>query len=115
MASPHIAGLLAYFVSLQPASESAFAVDAITPAKLKKNMIAIASTGLLTNIPAGTVNLLAWNGGGSSNWTEIFAEENRNYGNNKPSTGDAFLDRFEELVEEEFKAVFDRTRSKFYS
>ena len=74
MASPHICGLLAYFLSLQPASDSGYAVDAITPAKLKSNLISVASKGLLTDIPADTVNLLAWNGGGSSNYSSIISQ-----------------------------------------
>ncbi|KAL5336265.1 peptidase S8/S53 domain-containing protein [Aspergillus crustosus] len=72
MASPHIAGLLAYFVSLQPSKDSAFAVE-LTPEKLKKDIISIATQGILTDIPADTPNLLAWNGGGSSNYSDIVA------------------------------------------
>jgi cerevisin len=72
MASPHIAGLLAYFVSLQPSKDSAFAVD-FTPEKLKKDLISIATEGALTDIPSDTPNLLAWNGGGSTNYSEIVA------------------------------------------
>ncbi|KAH0562403.1 hypothetical protein GP486_002904 [Trichoglossum hirsutum] len=74
MASPHIAGLLAYFLSLQPSKESAFAVEEITPEKLKKNLIAIATPGRLSDVPDNTANLLAWNGGGSSNYTKIIDE-----------------------------------------
>jgi cerevisin len=72
MASPHIAGLLAYFVSLQPSKDSAFAVE-LTPEKLKKDLISIATEGILTDIPADTPNLLAWNGGGSANYSDIVA------------------------------------------
>ncbi|KAL8921795.1 MAG: hypothetical protein Q9208_005552 [Pyrenodesmia sp. 3 TL-2023] len=71
MASPHIAGLLAYFLSMQPSSESAYAVPEITPKKLKAHLIAVASQGLLSGVPSDTTNLLAWNGGGSSNFSEI--------------------------------------------
>lgn len=71
MASPHIAGLLAYFLSLQPSNSSAYAVAEITPKKLKDNLLAIATEGSLTDVPSGTKNILAWNGGGSSNFTEI--------------------------------------------
>ncbi|KAJ5108551.1 Subtilisin-like serine protease [Penicillium angulare] len=73
MASPHIAGLLAYYVSLQPASDSAFAVAEITPKKLKEALITVATSGALTDIPSDTPNLLAWNGGGSSNYSDIVA------------------------------------------
>jgi cerevisin len=71
MASPHIAGLLAYYVSLQPAKDSAFAIADITPKELKKTLISIGTKGALSDIPSGTPNILAWNGGGSSNFTDI--------------------------------------------
>ncbi|MCJ1399800.1 serine protease [Xylographa trunciseda] len=71
MASPHIAGLLAYFLSLQPAKESAYAVAEITPKQLKASLISIATVGSLSDVPSNTKNLLAWNGGGSSNYTDI--------------------------------------------
>lgn len=57
MASPHIAGLLAYFVSLQPSKDSAFAVADITPEKLKKDIISIATKGALDDIPSDTPNV----------------------------------------------------------
>nr|POF06988.1 alkaline protease 2 [Quercus suber] len=71
MASPHVAGLLAYLLSLQPSKDSAFAVAEITPKKLKENLIAIATEGALTDVPSSTKNILAWNGGGISNYTAI--------------------------------------------
>ncbi|KAL8907528.1 MAG: hypothetical protein Q9171_005820 [Xanthocarpia ochracea] len=74
MASPHIAGLLAYLLSLQPSSDSAYSVADITPKKLKAQLIAIASKGKLTGVPSSTTNLLAWNGGGSSNYSEIIKD-----------------------------------------
>jgi len=57
MASPHIAGLLAYLLSLQPAKDSAYAVVDITPKKLKDNLISIATSGALTDVPSGTKNV----------------------------------------------------------
>lgn len=57
MASPHIAGLLAYFLSLQPAKDSAYAVADITPKQLKDNLIAIATKGKLSDVPASTANV----------------------------------------------------------
>ncbi|KAF3011197.1 serine protease [Curvularia kusanoi] len=71
MASPHIAGLLAYYLSLQPAKDSSYAVADITPKKLKANLIAVGTVGALTDVPSNTANILAWNGGGSSNYTDI--------------------------------------------
>ncbi|KAL2220139.1 serine protease [Thermoascus aurantiacus ATCC 26904] len=57
MASPHIAGLLAYFLSLQPSKDSAFAVDELTPKKLKETIISIATEGALTDVPEDTPNV----------------------------------------------------------
>jgi cerevisin len=71
MASPHVAGLLAYYLSLQPSSDSAYAVAEITPKKMKENILSIGTVGALTDVPAGTKNILAWNGGGSSNYSSI--------------------------------------------
>lgn len=74
MASPHICGLLAYFLSLQPASDSAYAVADISPKKLKAHMISIATQDALADINADTPNLLAWNGGGKSNYSDIIRD-----------------------------------------
>jgi len=71
MASPHVAGLLAYMLSLQPSKDSAYAVADITPKKLKANLISIATEGALTDVPSNTANILAWNGGGESNYSSI--------------------------------------------
>lgn len=57
MASPHIAGLLAYFVSLQPSKDSAFAVADLAPEKLKKDIIHIATKGALSDVPSDTPNV----------------------------------------------------------
>lgn len=57
MASPHIAGLLAYFLSLQPAGDSAYAVAQITPKKLKQSLISVATLGALTDVPSDTKNV----------------------------------------------------------
>ncbi|AOW00309.1 peptidase S8/S53 domain-containing protein [Yarrowia lipolytica] len=65
MASPHIAGLLTYFLSLQPDSDSAFATS-VTPAQLKKNLLAFSTEGILTDVGQETPNLLAYSGGGKS-------------------------------------------------
>lgn len=71
MASPHICGLLAYYLSLQPAVDSEFAVTPLSPKKLKDDIISIATKGALSDIPEDTPNKLAWNGGGCSNFTKI--------------------------------------------
>jgi cerevisin len=74
MASPHICGLISYFLSLAPSSDSDFTVP-MSPAKLKKRMISIATPNMLTDIPANTVNLIAWNGGLSKNGSSNFSLE----------------------------------------
>lgn len=72
MASPHVCGLLAYYLSLQPAADSEYAVGPMTPRQLKDNMISIATRSALSGIPDKTPNLLAWNGGGCGNFSQIF-------------------------------------------
>lgn len=57
MASPHVAGLLAYYLSLQPSSDSAFAVAEITPKKLKESLISVGTQGALTDVPSDTTNV----------------------------------------------------------
>ncbi|SJM85820.1 related to Cerevisin [Zygosaccharomyces bailii] len=66
MASPHVAGLLAYFLSLQPGKDSEFfnAEQSIAPDQLKKKLLAFSSKDVLTDIPSKTPNLLIYNGGG---------------------------------------------------
>lgn len=67
MASPHVCGILSYFLSLQPATDSEFATaGAVSPAQLKKNLIAYSSEDILYDIPADTPNLLIYNGGGQN-------------------------------------------------
>jgi cerevisin len=124
MASPHVAGLLAYFLSMQPKSDSGF-FSALKPAQLKKNMIAIASQDVLSDIPYDTPNLLIYNGGGSDNLTEIFNGEP--YIHNKEGTVEiqgehdiaaladkavheleAVLGQFEEKMVKEIKAAIGR-------
>ncbi|KAH9897423.1 subtilisin-like protein [Xylariomycetidae sp. FL2044] len=53
MATPHIAGLGAYLLALQGSK---------TPAALCSYIASTANSGVLTSIPSGTVNLLAFNG-----------------------------------------------------
>ncbi len=56
MASPHIAGLGAYLLALEGSK---------TPTALCSRIQELASSGVLSNIPSGTVNLLAYNGASS--------------------------------------------------
>ena len=57
MASPHIAGLLAYYLSLQPSDDSDFAVAKITPKQLKDDLISVATPNTLVDMPKDTPNV----------------------------------------------------------
>ncbi|CAN6635398.1 subtilisin-like protease 3 [Trichomonascus vanleenenianus] len=75
MASPHICGLLTYFLSLQPDSDSEFATSGpISPAQLKKNLISFGTEGILSDIDQDTPNILAFNGG-HENLTDFWHNE----------------------------------------
>ncbi|CUM65037.1 uncharacterized protein PRCAT00002656001 [Priceomyces carsonii] len=97
MASPHIAGLLSYYLSLQPGADSEFYVSTkgVTPAQLKKNLIKFGSDGLLSDIPDdGTPNVLAFNGAGK-NLTGFWEGSAKNIESVKPK-----LENLESLIEE---------------
>jgi cerevisin len=59
MASPHVAGLAAYLLSLEEGSD-------ITPKQIKDKIIKLSSRGVLDGIPSDTPNLLIFNGADSS-------------------------------------------------
>lgn len=96
MASPHICGLLSYFLALSPGSDSDYTVP-ITPSKLKKRMVSIATKNMLTDLPVGTVNLLAWNGGIDKNGTSKFAFEDDE---SEKSWQERLSDEFEAIEQE---------------
>ncbi|KAK7408512.1 proteinase B [Neonectria punicea] len=100
MASPHIAGLLAYYLSLQPAEDSEYAVASITPKELKESLVTIATEDILTGIPEDTPNLLAWNGGGCSNFSKIVA-----HGGYKAKKIPTTIEELEVAIEEDFEVV----------
>jgi len=108
MASPHIAGLLAYFLSLQPSKDSAYAVADITPKKLKAELIGMATKGALSDVPGDTANILAWNGGGISNYTAIVSAGSA-YTDEKDSlkseVDEDFYHKVEDFIEGEFEEV----------
>jgi cerevisin len=104
MASPHVAGLLAYYLSLQPSSDSAYAVSELTPKKLKENIISVATKGALSDVPSNTENLLIWNGGGSSNFSSIIKAGGYSVKSNTkqvPST----IELLEEAIENDFNMI----------
>ena len=101
MASPHIAGLLAYYLSLQPSGDSEFSVAPITPNELKKSLISVATEGTLSGLPdSDTPNLLAWNGGGCSNFTKIIEA-----GGYKVERTPSTLEELEVIIEEDIEIV----------
>ncbi|KAJ5104573.1 Subtilisin-like serine protease [Penicillium alfredii] len=113
MASPHIAGLLAYYVSLQPSKDSAYAVAEITPKKLKDALITVATQGVLTDIPSDTPNLLAWNGGGSSNYSQIVANGGYKAGTQAGTVEDRIgeiVDKAEEVLHKELGAIYSEIK-----
>ena len=61
MASPHVAGLIAYYLSLAPENASAFHTGALTPKEMKKYLIARATRDVLTDVNDKTPNLLIYN------------------------------------------------------
>ncbi len=103
MASPHLCGLTAYFLSLQPSKESEYGMAEITPERLKTNMISIATKGALSEIPSDTPNLLAWNGGGYSNFSKIV--EQGGYVAKKSSEPTLTLEELEQAIEDDFNVV----------
>ncbi|KAF3985754.1 hypothetical protein FT663_04825 [Candidozyma haemuli var. vulneris] len=62
-AAPHVSGLLAYFISLHPDSNSEFSIDTIKPSDLKTQFLKYATKGVIKGLPEGTPNYLAYNGG----------------------------------------------------
>lgn len=108
MASPHIAGLLAYYLSLQPSADSAYAVAEITPKKMKENILSIATVGALSDVPSDTANVLAWNGGGSSNYSAIIGAGGyivKKSSNDKTVKVPTTIELLEEAIEKDFNII----------
>lgn len=118
MASPHIAGLLAYYISLQPSDYSEFSVGMMAPGDLKKHLIEVATPNMLSDIPKDTPNILAWNGGGSGNLSKIFKDipskgKGKKIQKHKGNSDGLIeeLDEFEQMVEGEVKALFEKAKA----
>lgn len=110
MASPHIAGLLAYMLSLQPSKDSAYAVADITPKKLKDNLMSVATVGALSDVPSNTKNILAWNGGGISNYTAIVEAGGYTASKGAKKENSKFSMPSFSDIEEEFKGEFEKAK-----
>lgn len=54
MASPHVAGLAAYFLSMEKG-------DDVSPKVIKDKILKTATRNMLTNIPRDTPNLMIYN------------------------------------------------------
>lgn len=63
MASPHIAGLIAYFLSLQPDVNSEFGGKLVAPKDMKSRLIDYATKDVILGLDLNTVNILGFNGG----------------------------------------------------
>lgn len=117
MASPHVAGLLAYFLSLQPAKDSGYAVADITPEEMKQNLLSIATVGALSDVPKNTDNILAWNGGGSSNYTGIIDggkfEVERDASDDTESTEEDIVAELKETIESVSETVMHESERLF--
>ncbi|QPG98596.1 hypothetical protein C2857_007771 [Epichloe festucae Fl1] len=100
MASPHICGLLAYYLSLQPAKDSEYSVAAMTPKDLKDALIEVSTEGVLSDIPSDTPNKLAWNGGGCNNYSKIVAA-----GGYKAKSEASELKKIEKVAMDEAKEI----------
>ncbi|KAJ5035100.1 uncharacterized protein L3040_008361 [Drepanopeziza brunnea f. sp. 'multigermtubi'] len=105
MASPHIAGLLAYYLSLQPAADSEYAVADMTPKKMKENLMAIATEGVLSDVPADTKNILAWNGGGNSNYSSIIEAGSYKADQPKSAKLPTSIELLEEAIEKDLNVI----------
>ncbi|KAK6464356.1 peptidase S8/S53 domain-containing protein [Scheffersomyces coipomensis] len=66
MAAPHVTGLLSYFLSLQPDSNSEYAKELLLPKELKNRVIKYATKGVLNGLISDSPNLLAFNGAGGN-------------------------------------------------
>lgn len=70
MASPHVAGLLSYYLSLVPELSSEFAVP-VDPASMKARLLKYATKGALLGLDLASPNKLIYNGGGQ-NLTDLW-------------------------------------------
>ncbi|PSE76293.1 hypothetical protein C7G91_18820, partial [Acinetobacter nosocomialis] len=56
MASPHLCGLTAYYLSLQPSKDSEYGLASITPEQLKKDILKVASKDKLSDVGTNSPN-----------------------------------------------------------
>jgi cerevisin len=91
----------------------------LKPGQLKKNLIALATKDALEGVPGDTPNILAYNGGGSGNLTEIFhgASNGRAIEDISDVTREVvreteeFLNDFEDKTIDEIRALFKKAKA----
>ncbi|KAG0240124.1 serine protease 1 [Mortierella sp. GBAus27b] len=72
MASPHVAGLVAYYLSLAPESDSAFHSGPISPLEMKDLLIQRGSRDVLSDVDSDTPNILIYNNAAEDKAAETF-------------------------------------------
>lgn len=114
MASPHVAGLLTYFLSLQPDKDSLYSqgYSPVTPAQLKKKLIDYSTKNVLFDLPADTPNALIFNGAGgdlSDFWSNKSSESSNDNQPLLPNVKDLFIaNSATDLLYENVRSVFDK-------
>jgi cerevisin len=68
-------------------------------------LISIATRGALTDVPSDTENVLAWNGGGNSNVTDIISKGGYKVLNTYGEVDD-LINEAEKFVKEELGAIY---------
>lgn len=63
MSAPHVAGLVAYFLSLQPESDSTF-YSSVTPEQLRTKIVNFGTKDKIYNVGEFSPNVMAFNGAG---------------------------------------------------
>lgn len=112
MASPHVAGLLTYFLSLQPGSDSEFfelGQDSLTPQQLKKKLIHYSTKDILFDIPEDTPNVLIYNGGGqdlSAFWNDT--KKSHSSGFKQELNMDEFIGSKTDLIFDQVRDILDK-------
>ncbi|CAI1939816.1 hypothetical protein SEUBUCD646_0E00240 [Saccharomyces eubayanus] len=113
MASPHVAGLLTYFLSLQPGSDSEFfesGQKSLTPQQLKKKLIYYSTKDILFDIPDDTPNALIYNGGGqdlSAFWNDT-KKSHSSSGFKQELNMDEFIGSKTDLIFDQVRDVLDK-------
>lgn len=111
MASPHVCGLLTYFLSLAPTSESMFSTASITPKQMKANMIRYGTKDALSSIPDDTPNVLIFNGAGGDIgdfWNfDHSSEVNMDDSTLSPESADEHLERSIKIANEFADSQFE--------